>query len=71
LLLLILIKNNMQDKISHPYPASTSKEMTPSELVRKHIQDPNHVITDEEFRNVKLELNPPVNERDDEENGEE
>lgn len=48
----------MQQNTSHGRPAG--KELTPSELVRKHMEDPNHVITDEELRNVKLEFDTPL-----------
>ena len=31
-----------------------NKIITPKDLVKKHIQDPNHVISDEEFDHVKV-----------------
>jgi hypothetical protein len=31
-----------------------SENITPGELVKKHIKDPNHVITDDELANVKV-----------------
>jgi len=37
-----------------------TEELTPSELVKRHIEDPNHVITDEELRSVKLVLDEPL-----------
>jgi hypothetical protein len=33
---------------------SKNKSLTPSELVKKHISDPSHVITDEELKKVKV-----------------
>jgi hypothetical protein len=49
----------MQDNNTYLY--QQKRELTPSELVRKHIQDPTHVVTDEELKNVKLVLDSPVN----------
>jgi len=28
--------------------------LTPADLVKRHMQDPTHVVTDEELRNVKV-----------------
>jgi hypothetical protein len=31
-----------------------NNELTPEELIKKHIQDPNHIITDDEIKNAKV-----------------
>ena len=33
---------------------STNKSMTAAELTQKHLKDPNHHVTDEELRNVRV-----------------
>jgi hypothetical protein len=35
---------------------ATHEALTLSELVHRHMSDPNHVITDEELRKVRLRL---------------
>ena len=41
---------------------STSKGRTTQQLMRKHIQDANDVITDEDFKNLHLDLELPNDE---------
>jgi hypothetical protein len=36
-----------------------SETLTPKELVLKHIFDKNHVVTEEELKNVKVGFSPP------------
>jgi hypothetical protein len=31
-----------------------SQRLTPAELIRKHLKDPNHHVTDEELSNLKV-----------------
>lgn len=33
-------------------PETKVEKLTPHDLVKKHIQNPDHVITDEEFQNI-------------------
>jgi hypothetical protein len=35
-----------------------SEKLTPKELVLKHIFDKNHVVTEEELKNVKVGFSP-------------
>jgi hypothetical protein len=35
-----------------------AEKLTPKELVLKHIFDKNHVVTDEELKNVKVGFSP-------------
>jgi hypothetical protein len=30
------------------------KRLTPAELIRKHIKDPGHVVTEDELRNLRV-----------------
>jgi hypothetical protein len=39
------------DKKEQP---ENNRELTPDELIKKHIQDPDHVVTDEEIKNAKV-----------------
>ncbi len=39
--------------------ASAIKRETVSELVRRHLRDPNHSTTEEELRNAMLETGEP------------
>lgn len=33
---------------------NTVESLTPAELFKKHLKDPNHHVTDEELRNLKV-----------------
>lgn len=35
-------------------PKESKKPLTPGELIKKHIHDQNHVVTDEELQQVKV-----------------
>lgn len=37
-------------------PEDPDKSMTISELARRHLYDPTHVITDEDLKNARVEL---------------
>lgn len=39
-------------------PAQNFNMMTPKDLIRKHIADPNHVITDEELKRLVVGVLP-------------
>ena len=45
----------MQDQALNK--VSTPEMVTPKELIWKHIKDPNHVITEEEFSRLVVGLN--------------
>lgn len=55
-------------------PKKKAPKVTPHDLVRKHIEDPDHVITDEEMQNLSVgtaaedyaEVNKEVEEIDEE-----
>ena len=40
----------------------SDQRLTAAELVRKHLKDPNHVVTDEELQNVKVGSEAEVDE---------
>ena len=42
---------NLEDLSSSPFK---NFETDTQKLVRRHLEDPNHVITDEEIRNLKV-----------------
>lgn len=35
-------------------PETSDNKLTPRQLIHKHIQDPEHHITDEELKNLKI-----------------
>lgn len=39
-----------------PLKDENSQELNAKDLIRKHIEDPNHEITDDDIRNVKIDL---------------
>lgn len=47
-----------------------SKSMTAAELMQKHLKDPNHHVTDEELRNVKVGIEAEDEEEVNKESGE-
>ena len=44
----------MQDGIFSANEKSKEKGLTPKELIKKHLQDPNHKVTDEELMSLKV-----------------
>lgn len=46
-------KAEQQATVVNRFESDTKK------LVRKHLADPNHVITEEEMRNIRVGLTPP------------
>ena len=45
----------MQDKKQNPQnEEKKDEELTPHQLANKHLEDKDHVITDEEIRNTKI-----------------
>ncbi|MCY7420456.1 MAG: hypothetical protein LH478_01800 [Chitinophagaceae bacterium] len=49
------MESNTKD-LSKEKQAQPSADETVSELVHRHLKDENHVVTDEEIRNAKLEV---------------
>jgi hypothetical protein len=43
----------MQNGTSLP-EQNKGEGLTPKELIKKHLQDPNHKVTDEELKNLKV-----------------
>jgi hypothetical protein len=39
---------------NQPESENSNRPTTTEEIVRKHMEDPNHVITDDEIRNVEV-----------------
>lgn len=37
---------------------SKDEQLTPHELLEKHLKDPNHAVTDEELKNLKVGSTP-------------
>ncbi len=56
---------NMENQIvTHPVDSNkVIQGETVTELVRRHMRDKNHTTTDEELRNVKLELGNQMEEK--------
>ena len=58
--------NNLEKKLTEPergketanqiYQKSSYTGKTPKELMRKHIQDKNDVITEEDFKNLNISI---------------
>ena len=44
----------MEKEISANEESGEVESLSPKELMRKHLNDPNHQVTDEELRNVKV-----------------
>lgn len=58
----ILQLNFMYNQFSNTVNApSESARLTPHELIKKHILDPNHTVTDEELSEVQVGVPPLLN----------
>ena len=44
----------MQDNPSSNDEQNKVESLTPGELLHRHLKDPNHQVTDEEIRNLKV-----------------
>ena len=51
-------KNESRNNSSDHFESDTQK------IVRRHLQDKNHVITEEEIRSVRVGMTPPLEEID-------
>lgn len=58
----ILQINFMYNQFSNPVntPAEGAR-LTPHELIKKHILDPNHTVTDEELNELQVGVPPVLN----------
>jgi hypothetical protein len=43
-----------QEQPSTPFESDTQR------IVRRHLEDPNHVITDEDLKSIRVGMTPPV-----------
>lgn len=49
----------MYNQFPSVHTSTEVKKLTPKELIKKHILDPNHTVTDEELSEVQVGV-PPV-----------
>jgi len=49
-----------KDFFTDPEQSSTPFESDTQKIVRRHLEDPNHVITDEDLKNIRVGMTPPV-----------
>jgi hypothetical protein len=49
--------------LSDPEQSTTPFESDTQKIVRRHLEDPNHVITEEELKNIRIGMIPPVTEQ--------
>jgi hypothetical protein len=50
----------MPDQTNQPTQQEERFESDTQKLVRRHLEDPNHVITEEEIKNLRVGMSPGI-----------
>jgi hypothetical protein len=56
------IKKMQDKKYNTPNEENKGEELTPHQLANKHMQDKDHIITDEDIKNTKIGVQEPEEE---------